>query len=231
MNTITNKPDTEALPDFLNRATNGVTPASKTGPAKAATLTSTPPVEGKAQAVERVEQPAATKTKPSKRQAQADATKHIAKAKPAKAAKTSKAKAVSAATDKPAPEKRSIVPASFKARYAEHNDTCGSTLSLALKDATSGVNKDKRPCLLVPELFAIAKANGIDTKPYAGLNNGQKRMNVYNRLVGLLNDGTDVRVGKRVFRAADHKPTTNKPAKKAAKAKAKAQPAQQHASA
>lgn len=152
-------------------------------------------------------------------------TKRAAPAKTKRPAKP----AVSAATDKPAPAKRSIVPASFKEKYAAHNDTCGSSLSMFLKEQTTGENKDGRECLLVDELFAIAHANGIDTKKYVGLNNGQKRMNVYNRLVGLLNDGKDVKVGKRTFRAADHKPTTAKPAKRAAKSKAQPAPAQQAA--
>lgn len=165
-------------------------------PAKPATMTSTPPTK-------------------AKRAAPAKPAKGKGKTKPA----------VSAATDKPAPAKRSIVPASFKEKYAAHNDTCGSSLSMFLKEQTTGENKDGRECLLVDDLFAIAHANGIDTKKYVGLNNGQKRMNVYNRLVGLLNDGKDVKVGKRTFRAADHKPTTAKPKKVAAKAKPKAQPA------
>lgn len=174
-------------------------PDSMRRTAKPAAMTSTPPTAK----AERVKQPTAAKPKAKR---------------PAKPA-------VSAATDKPAPAKRSIVPASFKEKYAAHNDTCGSSLSMFLKEQTTGENKDGRECLLVDDLFAIAHANGIDTKKYKDLNNGQKRMNVYNRLVGLLNDGKDVKVGKRTFRAADHKPTTAKPKKVAAKAKPKAQPA------
>lgn len=225
MNAHTTQPDDGlGIPAGLDRKSNGVQPANAT----AAKLTSTAPTAAKPNRVEQIKAAAASvAAKPNRKERRAAAsTKQPAKAK----AKPAKAPAVSAATDKPAPEKRSIVPASYKEKYAEHNDTCGSSLSMFLKEQTTGKNADGREALLVDELFAIAKANEIDVTKYVGLNNGQKRMNVYNRLVGRLNDGKDVKVGKRVFRAADHKPTeAKKPAAKSvAKAKrpAKSEPAQ-----
>lgn len=216
MNTHTTQPDDGlGIPAGLDRKSNGVQPAN----AKAATLTSTAPTAKP----NRVEQIKAAAEKPNRKERRAAAS-----TKQPKAAKAKAKPAVSAATDKPAPEKRSIVPAAYKEKYAEHNDTCGSSLSMFLKEQTTGKNADGREALLVDELFAIAKANEIDVTKYVGLNNGQKRMNVYNRLVGRLNDGKDVKVGKRVFRAADHKPTTAKKptAKSVAKRKTTSQPIQ-----
>lgn len=121
-------------------------------------------------------------------------------------AKKGKAKVkASAKGDKKAKGPRSIVPARFKARYAQHDDTNGSKLALALKAATTTENEDGRPCLDVDALEAIAKANKIDFRPYAKMNNGQKRMNVGNKLRGLVQNGTTVVIGKQKF--ADAKAT------------------------
>lgn len=94
---------------------------------------------------------------------------------------------------------RSIVPARFKAAYAEHNDTNGDKLTLALKAATTMENEDGRECLDVKALKTIAAANKIDTAKYAKLNNGQLRMNVINRMRGLIKHGTTVVIGKQSF--------------------------------
>jgi len=105
----------------------------------------------------------------------------------------------------PAPKvRRSIVPMKFKARYASHAGTCGDDMALELKAATTKLNEDKRETLDVEALFRIAAANGIDTAKYLNLNNGQKRMNVGNKLRGMLNAGRDVVVDRRTFRAEDH---------------------------
>lgn len=123
---------------------------------------------------------------------------------------------------------RSIVPLRFKKRYAEHDDTNGSKLALALKAQTTTENEDGRPCLDVPALMAVAAANKIDTKPYKGMNNGQLRMNVGNKLRGLLQQGTTVVIGKQRFadaKAAKAAPVKDEAKPKAAR-KAKAAPAQ-----
>jgi hypothetical protein len=99
--------------------------------------------------------------------------------------------------------KRSIVPAKFKDRYKAHGGTCGDDMALELKAATTTRNSDKREVLDIDALRAIAGANGIDFAKYETMNNGQKRMNVGNKLRGLLKAGKDVVVGTRVFKAED----------------------------
>lgn len=122
----------------------------------------------------------------------------------AKKAKTPrKARKGAAVTEADLPKrvlKGSIVPNVYKAAMAEHKDTNGSKLALVLKEATTMLVDDsgedseggKRAVLDVEALKAIAKKNGIDFAPYAHLNNGQKRMNVGNKLRGLINDGVTV---------------------------------------
>lgn len=120
---------------------------------------------------------------------------------PASSPKPRKARAVKAKAkkSKKAKQVNSIVPARFKQAYAEHDDTNGSKLAVALKEATSTTNKEGRPCLDVDRLFQIAKANGVDTKPYAKMNNGQKRMNIGNKLRGLVLAGETVKIGSARF--------------------------------
>jgi hypothetical protein len=102
--------------------------------------------------------------------------------------------------------KRSIVPMKFKARYAAHGGTCGDDMALELKAATTTRNADKREVLDVEALWAIAKVNEIDVSKYVSLNNGQKRMNVGNKLRGKLAAGADVVIGTRTFKAEDFVP-------------------------
>ncbi len=124
-----------------------------------------------------------------------------AAAKAEKAPKAPKAvKAVKAEkTDEPIKVRRSIVPAKFKAQYAKHNDTCGDKLALVLKKATTTVNSDGRETLDVKALRDIAKANGIDFSRYEALNNGQKRMNVSNKMRGMLKNDEKVVIGTQTF--------------------------------
>ena len=102
--------------------------------------------------------------------------------------------------------KRSIVPMKFKERYKSHGGTCGDDMALELKAATTTRNADKREVLDVKALWAIAKLNGIDVAKYVDLNNGQKRMNVGNKLRGKLAAGEDVVIGARQFKAEDFVP-------------------------
>lgn len=144
---------------------------------------------------------------PAKPKAAAKAAK--APAKP-KATKPAKAEAAPADGEQPA-VKRSIVPKSFKDKYAKHGGTCGDDMALELKAATTTQNADKRDCLDLEALRAIASQNGLDgvLDGYIAkaLNNGQLRMNIGNKLRGLLKAGTDVTIGtgknKRVFKAED----------------------------
>lgn len=114
-------------------------------------------------------------------------------ARKGKAAKTSQGEA-----KHPRVLKGTIVPTAYKAAYSEHDDTCGDRVALALKDATTKV-VDNRSVLDVDALWAIAKANGVDYSRYVGLNNGQKRMNVGNKLRGLIRDGGTVKIAGKTF--------------------------------
>ncbi len=105
---------------------------------------------------------------------------------------------------------KSIVPSKFKALYAEHNDTNGAPLNLALKSYTTVKNADGRDALGIDLLKEVAAANGIDFTRYAHLNNGQMRMNVGNKLAGLIKAGKTVIVGKQRF--ADPEKALAKPA-------------------
>ena len=116
--------------------------------------------------------------------------------------------------------RRSIVPNRFKAEYSKHGGTCGDDMALELKAATTTVNADQRPCLDLPAIKAIAEANGINWRPYEGLNNGQWRMNIGNKLRGRLAKGLDVKVGKRTFKAEDYEPKPRPVKAKPADAKA-----------
>lgn len=98
---------------------------------------------------------------------------------------------------------KSIVPDRYKKVYAATQGTCGDKLALALKAATTTVNKDGRAALDVPALKAIAEQNGIDFARYAAMNGGQQRMNVGNRLRGLLKNDEKVHVGKQTFANAE----------------------------
>ena len=153
----------------------------------------------------------AAKTEPkADRVAKARLPKPV-KAKPAKVAKVKAPKKPATVIDPATGEavekvRRSIVPMKFKERYAKHGGTCGDDMALELKAATTTRNADKREVLDVETLWAIAKLNQIDVAKYVGLNNGQKRMNVGNKLRGLLAAGTDAKIGKRKFAAENYEP-------------------------
>lgn len=110
---------------------------------------------------------------------------------------------------------KSIVPVRFKQQYAQHNDTNGAKLNMALKDYTTAKNADGRDALSLDLLKEVAAANGIDFARYEHLNNGQKRMNVGNKLAGLVKAGKTVIVGKQRFADAEKalaKPAAEQPA-------------------
>ena len=98
--------------------------------------------------------------------------------------------------------RRSIVPQTYKVRYAKHQGTCGDDMALELKAETTGAFGK----LDLPRLKEIAEQNGLDVTKYAKLNPGQWRMNVGNRLRGKLDRGEDVVVGTRRFSAEDWTP-------------------------
>lgn len=141
------------------------------------------------------------KAKPAATAGSNTATKPAKAAAPATTKKAKSAKsAEQRAEDKAKRDSGSIIPAKYKKKYGATAGTCGDRLALALKEATTTKNEDGRPCLDVEALFAIAKANEVDPKPYAKMNNGQKRMNIANKLRGVLLDGNDVKIGTTVLK-------------------------------
>lgn len=148
--------------------------------------------------------------------------------KPAKAKKaaTSKKTKAAKAKDGDAPAPRSIVPAKFKARYAEHDGSNGDKIAAAFKSYTTTTNEDGRECMDEDKLAEVAKANGIDLSKYKAMNNGQKRMNVGNRLRGMLKAGQTVNIGGIKFADAKKalvvQPVKAKPAKAAKQEEARA---------
>lgn len=96
----------------------------------------------------------------------------------------------------------SIVRHAYKAAYGAEAH-CGDPMAVALKAATEVV-VDGRIVLNIPELRAIAENHGIDFQRYANHNPGQMRMNVGNRLRGMLRRGErDVTIAGVVFPKAD----------------------------
>jgi hypothetical protein len=190
----------DGIPAFLKRETNakGVTLSAGPVTATAAKVTKVP-----------------TGMTAKKLAAQEAKAAKVAAPKPEKPVKAAKAPKSTPVTAEPAlgsdgqpleKVSRSIVPMKFKARYAKNAGTCGDDMALELKAATTTRNADKREVLDTEALWAIAKANGLDVAKYVDLNNGQKRMNVGNKLRGLLAAGTDVVVGTRQFKAEDFMP-------------------------
>ena len=187
MNTTTETHDLDAIPVSLRRTTPVattpvvVTPKA-TKPVKAARPTKT------AKTTE------TTETKPK-------ATKKAAKT----GVDASKA-AGDGATDQ-VRIRRSIVPAKFKQAYSQHQDTCGDKIGLTLKAATTKKNEDGRDTLDLAALKAIASANGLtealDGYITKGLNNGQLRMNIGNKLRGMLKNEEKVVIGKQTFANAE----------------------------
>lgn len=112
----------------------------------------------------------------------APAAKADAKGTPA--AKTDAPKGGAAAGDKPKTEGdddakastgggKDIVPAKYRDAYAANKGTCGDFIATELSAIMEGG---------VDMLKGVKTANGIDEKAWAGLNNGQQRMNVSNAL-------------------------------------------------
>lgn len=127
---------------------------------------------------------------------------HKAKTKTEKTAKTRAAKekeAHEAAVEEGAAEPklpRSVVPVRYKMLYADTDNTCGDVLAIAFKKYTTGKNADGREALDISKLEEVAKANDV---PMIGKNNGLIRMNVGNRLRGLLKHGKPIVIGKQRF--------------------------------
>ena len=96
----------------------------------------------------------------------------------------------------PAPAKgedaRSVVPADWRAKYAEHGGSCGDELAERLRrhlgaaDGTIDLTKLKR----------LAEVNGVWRTEYAKLNAGLRRLSVGNRLRALVRAGVAIKWGR-----------------------------------
>ncbi len=111
-----------------------------------------------------------------------------------------------ATTEAPAGEprvSRSIVRLHYKQKYGNRQNN-GDEIAGELTAATTGNDKG-RAFTDLALLTEVAEANGIDMAKYAHLNAGQQRMNVGNRLRGMVKRGEFVVIGKRKFNAENAK--------------------------
>lgn len=132
--------------------------------------------------------PAVVKAKAAAKQAKSKSGKVVdAKHKPADVVATA------------ANPQKSIVPVAFKTKYAAHDGSNGDRISAALKSACETRDDNGRVSTSLTALAEIAKANGIDMKGYKDLNPGMQRMNVGNRLRGMLRNEKPVVIGKQRF--------------------------------
>ncbi len=196
------------IPEQFKRQTNAKGVTLSAGPAVVATGAKADQVVD--QTTKSVETLIAPKPLSKKAQAKLDAeAKRAAKAAAPKSTPVTPTPALvvkDGAVEEIEKVKKSIVPMKFKERYKTHGGTCGDDMALELKAATTTRNADKREVLDVDALWAIAKVNEIDVTRYVNLNNGQKRMNVGNKLRGRLAAGADVVIGARQFKAEDFVP-------------------------
>jgi len=95
---------------------------------------------------------------------------------------------------------RSVVPPKFKKLYQATDNTCGDALAFTLKKYTTGLNEDGRETMDISKLREVADVNGVEV---VGKNPGLMRMNVSNRLRGLVKHGKTVIIGKSKFANAE----------------------------
>ncbi|KKN34838.1 hypothetical protein LCGC14_0789790 [marine sediment metagenome] len=101
--------------------------------------------------------------------------------------------------DGPASLNRSMQ--TYREQYRKFNDSCGDDLAEMLRSETTKQNKDGDDVLDLKALWRVAKDNGVDYKKYGHLNPGHQRMVISNVLRGMLNKGTDVKVGNKTVKA------------------------------
>ncbi len=116
--------------------------------------------------------------------------------------------------------KGSVVKAAYKKKYQPHHATCGDAFVAALRAAT--VNEDE--AVDVQKLGVVARANGLSLKPWlhlknkdGGINVGMIRMNLGNRLRGMVRQGKDVDIGGAVFKGQKAEPKAKRVRKPRAK--------------
>lgn len=90
----------------------------------------------------------------------------------------------------------SAVKERYKQRYAAAGDptSCQDDISQVLKSYVTTTNDKGKPIVDMDALAEVATQNGIDLERYEGLNRGMIRMNVGNRLRGLIRNGETVTI-------------------------------------
>lgn len=126
-------------------------------------------------------------------------------ANPAGAAKDGEAKTAAAAkTDAKDGENeakastgggKDIVPSKYRDQYAANKGTCGDFIASELSAVMEGG---------VAMLKGVKKANGIAEAAWAGLNNGQQRMNVSNALRAAYLRGEEIDIHGKKFSLKTH---------------------------
>ena len=91
-------------------------------------------------------------------------------------------------------EGKNAIGAKYRDKYGKEGHN-GDDIAVALKAHLVG-EKNK---IDVPLMIKCFEANGIEYAKYEHLNVGMQRMNLGNRLRGLFNKGTKVKIGKDTF--------------------------------
>lgn len=95
-------------------------------------------------------------------------------------------------------ESKSVITAKYKKKYRPNKDTCGDALVSTLREFLHPDGEDTDS----GRFYALAKVNGIDGHSWDHLksrtgawNVGMARMNLGNKLRGMVNRGQDVKIG------------------------------------
>ena len=95
---------------------------------------------------------------------------------------------------------RQIIPAKYRELYAQNNDRCGDDMSEILAAELVSHDEKGRPVLNTGAYQQVADDNGVDTSRWNHLNNGMRRMNLGNVLRGMVNKGTDIKIGTHTIK-------------------------------
>ena len=87
---------------------------------------------------------------------------------------------------------RSVVRRKYRTAYKPHQNTCGDELTSALREYIETDNEDGTRGIDLGRLRRLAEANNVWKPEYSRLNPGMQRMNVGNRLRGLVRKGTEI---------------------------------------
>jgi hypothetical protein len=97
-----------------------------------------------------------------------------------------------AGDDEPKGEGKSIVKRKYKKAYRPFHNTCGDELTHLIRQHVCHTDDDGEERIDPAKLRAFAIANGCWVDSYSGLNIGQQRMNVGNRLRHKVKNGHEI---------------------------------------